>query len=231
MIKKRHLLWMIVMIVMTFLLTWIGAWWFHRQHFQGFELRLTAIETTLGKTNIDSLTTDDVKIEALRNELHKTDQELRKDFNVFIWGIPVTLIGIIGLFFSAYRAALEYAEENLKGEEALLRESTRIAILPANSTFAAVHLKKLGFTKRILTDVSKVKKEDNVDVYFMDNEGGTLTEDDVKAVVKSMPEKAVLVTFKLNIPRDVDNPNTSAANFRSQIYGNLMSAIRYQKML
>ena len=224
--------------IVVILLTSVCSYWYHRQIFSGYENRLADIESRLTRTSIDSLTSDDVKIEALRNTIVKTDAELRKDFSTLLnFGLPATIVAILLFVFGIYKFVADEIDKGrekiiaeTKSEEARLRDSVRIAFMPMNSTFCQSTLISLGFTNVKPIEIDRITKNDNFDIYFIDNESKVFDtkDDEIKNLLNQIPDKSMIFLLGKNM-QGIDIKRFCSASFRSQVYGNLISLARYQK--
>jgi hypothetical protein len=211
-------------------------------------------EIELLKAQPDSSKAYLLDLQKLELKIEKTEHSIRSDFFVLQkLGIPLTVIAFALMFFSIYKSALgfalKHAEETvnryyLPDEERFKREKKLLVLTKegGDSGFVRKLLQDTGFLAAA-TIPDNVKKLDedmlgklldgkNYDLIFLNNERVAFDDDEIKICHGKTPGYTMIFSFNKNLPGDVvASPRAASANFKSQIYGNLINALKYQQYL
>jgi len=224
---------------------------------QELDSRVNALEKILPDTSKGTITplkaaTLEVQIKAVKQQLKETEFNLKSDFgNLLKFGLPVTLIALITFFLSLYKyvyeTAIDKAKEqirkNFRPREEQIKEESKILLLTqptADDSKMYNFLIKSGFSNIVSKKIEGFKLVDdqdqplnlgNFDLLFFNNEGKKYEESDVLNYINNAP-KAMIFWAKggfLHDPQLKDNEKISSASFTSQIYGNLLNILDYQR--
>ncbi len=124
-----------------------------------------------------------------------------------------------------------------QNEENQLKENKRILILSSKDTddgFIKSFFKEMGFKKGSFEKISEYKKQKQpFDLIFFNNEDSKLSQEDIKKYVEESKPNTMFFHFGSVRFSDMDASNNKVAfaNLRTQIYGNLINALRFQKFI
>lgn len=123
-------------------------------------------------------------------------------------------------------------ETNLKKDNTILI----IASNNCNTDFLMEFFSKLGFSKTILRKVSHYEKIDESVKYdilflFRDECNEPLNDVIAKQYIENSRKNSIIFNFGQNIQLPNDKNRFSSATFWSQLYGNLISALKYQEII
>jgi hypothetical protein len=208
------------------------------------------------KSPIDSSkATAILNFQKLELKIDKVETSIRSDFFLLQkLGIPITVLAFVLMFWSIYKSALGFALQNAKEaadryflpEEERFKREKKLLVLTkegGDSEFIRKLLQDTGFLAAS-TIPSNVKKLDDdtllkildsnrFDLIFLNNEKAASFEDDeIKTCHDNTPDYTMIFSFNKNLPTEiVASQRAASANFKSQIYGNLINALKYQKYL
>ncbi|GEM_PF-1409545 len=191
-------------------------------------------------------------------KIDRLETSLRSDF---VWiqqlGIPLTLIAFVLMFWSVYKAALANALEHaqkaveqayLPEEERLKREKKILVLTKAggDSAFIREFLHQTKLSGACTIPQENVKTMDantlsvllngkSYDLILFNNEKIAFEDEELKACFDSTGHTTMIFSFSKNIDKKytemLASPRVSSANFKSQLYGNLINALKYQSYL
>ncbi|WP_367389031.1 NARF domain-containing protein [Lewinella sp. LCG006] len=180
------------------------------------------------------------EIKGLHLKIQQVEVNLKRDYGApLALGIPITFFALIGFGYSLYRfaynSAIKAAEIEMKKyftpiEEQIVENSRLLLLTPSGKTDKKLHklLRNSGFEKIKLKTVEQKKLPSSLDDFdvliFNDFEDTTIIEN----IVQDYPDKAILY-YGTGILKDTTNPSISSARFLSQVYGNLMNLLKYQR--
>jgi len=212
-------------------------------------------EMELLKAQPDSTRAYLMDVQKLELKIEKTEHSIREDYDwLKKFGLPLTLIALAGLFYSIYKSALGFALENAKKtvdryylpDEERFKQEKKLLILTkegGDSGFVRGLLQDTGFlaASTIPENAKLLNKEtfqkildgQTYDLIFLNNEKVAFDDDEIKTCHSETPDYTMIFSFaKSKLPDDiVASQRTASANFKSQIYGNLINALRYQQYL
>ncbi len=201
------------------------------------------------------------KLDALNVEMREIRQQVREDsllIKVFFGTFVIIGISII---VSAWQGAKTFAERQAakmiedvfdkkkedflrlvekQNTEKQLRQTKRILVLTPDGhskTFLEEFFRESEFQPPYFESFTLADKIDfsNYDVVLFNNDDGkSFSKDRTEIVetIRKMPEKTLAFYFggQPNVMLE-DTTKFASANFRSQLYGNLVNALRYQDLL
>jgi len=254
MINKNlpHLLWFIFGIFLTLAICGY-AWWASYGLIPGQVDNLQK-EVQLLSTQTDTAKLHTLSLDKLEFKIHQVEKGIRSDYDwLQKFGLPLTVIALVGLFFSLYKSALGFALQNAKAdidryylpdEERFKREKKLLVLTKegGDSGFIRRLLQDTGFlaASTIPDNVKKLDEETllkildghDYDLIFLNNENVAFEDDEIKTCHSKTPGYTMIFSFNKNLPTDiVASQRAASANFKSQIYGNLINALKYQKYL
>lgn len=204
---------------------------------------------------------DDKKFENKAKELDLKVEEYRQQKSVLDWIAislgPITLLSLWGFWQKAKSMADKKIEERLDKvleekrqlfinvidshdrENQIKREKTILIVSDktANTKFLMGFFKKLGFEKTELLKVDtylELDEQRKYDVLFLfrEQDNHPLEEDVAKLYIKHSRPDSIVFTFGKHL-NDLPNEKyrLSSATFWTQLYGNLVSALKYQELI
>lgn len=212
--------------------------------------QLLGVENKLNQLELkaDSLKLKPFEVQKLELKIDKLEGELRKDYDLLLKvGLPASLLALLGLFYGVYKTAYSFAveeakkeiEKAYKSEEDLMKSEKEIVVLykkGAETSHIRRFFNKLNFEKvtfLCFDDLAQLDKS-KTDLAFLINVAGIYQFEDaeIKTVMSSVKPSSIVFSFGKNVGEDVRAmPQFSSANVESQIYGNLMNTLKYQKVL
>lgn len=249
-------------------------------------------EIELLKAKPDSSKTFLTDLQKLELKIEKTEYSIREDYDwLKKFGLPVTIVALVGLFYSIYKSALGFALENAKQtvnryylpEEERFKRDKKLLVLTKegeDANFMHHLLKDTGFLyasticdnlKKLDDDtLSKMLDGNKYDLILLNNGKAPFTNEEIQLCHDKTPTYTMIFSFgnpaldknpeqdpkvsKLKEPEAnseglkakkeggrepqgklslalVDSPRVSSANFKSQVYSNLINALKYQQYL
>lgn len=196
----------------------------------------------------------------LDNEFIRVEQELKNDFNYMkIFGLffgSVTIISLVVGFISISRHAIKYANKNIEkrldnkfeektktlleviknmSEENQLKTTKKIKVLSDNNSdtiFIKKFFNEMGFENVDFKKTNKFEKLRSYDLLFFNNEDGKMKQEIVEEYVNTSKSNSLFFYFgSIRIKDFGANTPVVATNFRTQLYGNLINMLKYQKVL
>lgn len=232
--------------------SWAWWAWFGRLPNQVQQLQQ---EIEILKKQPDSLKTQALSLEKLDFKIEKVEKEIRSDFD---WiqkaGLPLTLLAFAGLFFSLYKSALGFALQKAKetvdryylpDEERFKREKKLLILTKegGDSQFIRRLLHDTGFLAASTIPETNIKDltekelktilgDNQYDLILLNNENKSFEDTEIRICHSKTPDYTMIFSFSKNLPSDlVSSQRVSSANFKSQIYSNLINALKYQQYL
>lgn len=251
--KINHFFWLIFALAITFFVYGYFMWANYGQlpdKVDQLEKEIELIKVpqdTLKKNNILDLQKLELKIE-------KVETSIRSDFFIIQkLGIPLTALAFVLMFWSVYKSALGFALQNAKNmidryylpdEERFKREKKLLILTKegGDSGFMRQLLQDTGFLTAAYMPgtVRKLDKEtllkildgERYDLILLNNENIPFGDDEIRTCHDETPNYTMIFSFNKNLPSDVvASQRAASASFKSQIYGNLVNALKYQKYL
>lgn len=211
-------------------------------------------EIELLKAQPDSARAFLTDLQQLELKIEKTEHSIREDYDwLKKFGLPLTLIALAGLFYSVYKSALGFALENAQKtvaryylpDEERFKIEKKLLVLTKEGGDS-------GFVRRLLQDtgflaastipenvknldeetLSKILGGKTYDLIFLNNEKASFEDSEIKICHDKTPHYTMIFSFNKNLPGEVvASQRAASANFKSQIYGNLINALKYQQYL
>ncbi len=193
-------------------------------------------------------------LQRLDFKIDRVETEIRKDFFLLQkLGLPLTVIAFALTFWSVYKSALGFALQKAKetvdryylpDEERFKREKKLLVLTKegGDSGFMRKLLHDTGFlaVSTISTNVKQLNEEtlrkildgNKYDLILLNNENAAFEDDEIRTCHSKTPDFTMIFSFNKNLPTDiVASHRAASANFKSQIYGNLINALKYQQYL
>jgi hypothetical protein len=219
------------------------------------------VEDLKNKVELISIQSDTAKsrmltLDKLEFKIDQVEKGIRNDYDwLQKFGLPLTIVALVAIFFSIYKAALGFALQNAKevinqaylSDEDVFKAEKRILVLTkkgGDTQFIRQFLWQTGLLQAAtipkentesLTEkvLQKLFKDDTYDLIFLNNEKVAFEDTEIKLCFSLMPENTMLFNFgNKNLPDDLTAfQNVTSAKFKSQIYGNLINAFKYQKCM
>lgn len=250
--------------LVIFLLLGLFEYWFwnkSRQRIEGMSEKMELLEEAFQQNpqKADSLAIQKLalEIQKLEHKVEAYDDALRNDFFIITrFGIPATLIGLLGLFWAVYKTSLSFAldeakkerEKQFKPVEQMLREEKKILILhhpkvaPADQADIQNHFNASKFWNVHHTNFSNEDGLKNVswqeyDLIMFNNQSRKDSEHFTEEMVEEVLEKyyirpdAVLFYYNGgNLEEFRADERFSSANFKSQIVPNILNLLKFQDL-
>jgi hypothetical protein len=194
-------------------------------------------------------------LQKLQLQIEKTEADLRSDFLLIQKiGIPATLIALALMFFSIYKSALGFALDKARKtidryylpDEERLKQEAKLLVLTkegGDSAFIRKFLHDTGFLAASTIPPKNVEQLDetsfleilageNYDLIFLNGEGKKFEDAEIQICHSKTLNNTMIFSFNNTLPKDlVESERAASANFKSQIYGNLINALKYQQYL
>ncbi len=212
--------------------------------------QLSNVENKLNQLELkaDSLKLKPYEVQKLELKIDKLESELRKDYDLLLrGGIPASLLALLisfyGLYKMAYSFALEEAKKEIekayKSEEDLMKSEKEIVVIYKNGVETndiRRFFHKLNFKNPQFLAFDKITELDTnkTDLVFLINPEGTFqfSDIDIDTIIININPFTVVFNFGANVGKDIrEKKQFSSATMDSQIYGNLINALKYQKVL
>lgn len=203
---------------------------------------------------------DDKKFENKSKELDLKLEEYKQQKTLVDWIAlslgGLTIVSLWGLWQRAKSIAEKKIEEKFESllsdkklqliniidshdKETNLKKDNTIYIIASNNSntdFLLEFFKKLGFSKTVLRKVSQYEKiEEHIkyDILFLfrDETNEPLSDEVSKQYIEDSRNDAIIFNFGKNIQLSNGKSRFSSASFWSQLYGNLISALKYQEII
>ena len=203
---------------------------------------------------------DDKKFENKSKELDLKIEEYKQQKMIMDWialGLGgITIISLWGFWQKAKALANKKIEEKFDTlldekkqqliniitkhdkEDKLKNENTIhvVCASEAKTEFLIEFFKKLGFAKPIIKKISsyeEIDKQIKYDILFLFREEGNspLSDELSKAYIENSRTDSVVFIFGKHIDLSTIKSRSSSATFWSQLYGNLISALKYQELI
>jgi len=221
---------------------WLAGFFIAQQYYGDLETRLQTLEIQYA----NSLKTgQEIKMDEVKLLISKSVEEVKDQYDVFLKiGLPFTIAALFASIFGAYRWAADMgkqkAEEAFKDPETLLKDSKRILVLTPdgeNEAFLHSFFQLMGFNTPTFKRTSEIEsiKSQHFDLAVLN------VPSDAPRIVSAKNDLIEEITMAKSIfyfglgqvsntKLDQDG-RLSYANAKSQLYGNLINAMKFQKML
>lgn len=239
--ENKYKIWLFV-ISTTFACGGLLGFYISRQYYGDVETRLQSLETQFA-ANIKP--GQEIKMEEVKIWISKSEENIRKEYDIlYKFGLPFTIISLLTAIFGANKWAAEIAkqkaEDTFKDPETLLKEGKKILVITPDgqdTEFITIFFHLMGFrTPEYIkvTEIDKYKSKDfDLAVLNVPNDKSKITSE--------FNDKIALLTMAKSVfyfgPGQVSNyllekeGRLSFANAKSQLYSNLINALKFQKML
>lgn len=205
-------------------------------------------------------TIDDKKFENKSKELDLKLEEYKQQKTVLDW-IAIgaggfSIISLLGFWLKAKSYANKKIEEKFHtifeekkdllvnmidayDKEKLLKEEKSVYIIAskvADTKFLSDFFKKLGFVNvkiDLVTDYNPIDNNNKYDLLFVFREenNNPLSDEITKKYIVNSRQDSIVFIFGKHIDLANFKTRSSSATFWSQLYGNLISALKYQKII
>ena len=239
--EKRYWLYLFVISLSVGLGILIGYFCVHA-YFSNFETRLNYLEANYTNSLKNG---QEIKLDEVKVLIDKSQAELRDKSNLLTYfGLPFTIAALLGSIFSAFKWAAEIAKEEakkaFKDPDLSLKESKSLLVVTPDkqdeswirSFFQLMDFNTPTFKKT--SDLDSVKNEKfDLAILNVPNDEPRKESAHNGDIDKLTMAKAVFYFG----PGQVSNKTLdmfgklSYANAKSQLYGNLINALKFQKML
>ncbi len=193
-------------------------------------------------------------------KVRQIEQKLDSDYEYMKWigiiGGSFTVIGlgwaIISIIIKLKKIGIAKSEEIIEKkfheekdkilklvenqtEENQFKQNKRILILSHSETediFLKKFFKELGFLKANFKKIDGFVELENHDVLFFNNENGKFEQGLIEQLIENSDKNTVFFYFgSIRIKDFGTESRVVATNYKTQIYGNLINALKYQKIL
>jgi uncharacterized protein YneF (UPF0154 family) len=234
--EKKYWLWLFIVAVTFFGGTILG-FYLCKQYYGDIETQIQFLKSN----------PKDIKLEEVKLLIDKSNLEIKQQYDLAIkFGLPLSIAALLASIFGAYKWAAEMAKEEAKkamrSDEDIIRQERNIIVLGKENgdrNDIVKYLRNANFDK-----VSDDKWEEGLelkdyDLVFIHNfkTDSSFTNEEVARILALSKSNAVIFSFgKISGSGQleqalVDNPRVNSALFKSQIYGNLLNALKYQQQL
>lgn len=239
--NQKHWLYLLV-IGFTVGLSSILGFFLAQQYYGDMEARLQTLETQY----VASLKSDqELKLDEIKIYVDKQVEEVKNQYTVaMVIGLPATIAALLASIFLAYEMAAKMArervEEAFKDPEALLKEKKRILVITpekGDATWLNQFFLRMGFAQPTYVQVDKLStlKNKHFDLAIFNNlHSNPVTLSVVEDTLKDFKGAISVFYFGqgvVKIQKLEENGMLSYAGTKSQLYGNLINALKFQKML
>lgn len=238
--EKRYLLWFFIITLAAFAGFFTGYFVVH-SFYADVEARLQMLETQYAASLRQG---QELRLDEVKMLISKSAEDIKnKCYVLYIIGLPFTVIALLTSIFGAFKWAAEMAKEKakeaFKDPETLLKEYKKILVLSSNvdgETWARRFFSRMGFNLATYDHIDNCSAHANkrYDLVFLNF--GENPSDPNPLIAKCVEHQVARSVFYFGKGRaaheSLDQEGKLAyANTKSQIYGNLINALRYQKML
>jgi uncharacterized protein YneF (UPF0154 family) len=232
--EKKYWLWLFIVAVTFFGGTIIG-FYLCKQYYGDVETQIQFLKSN----------PKDLKLEEVKLLIDKSNLEIKQQYDLAIkFGLPLSIAALLASIFGAYKWAAEMAKEEAKkairSEEDIIRQERNIIVLGKENgdrIDIVKYLRNANFDK--VSDA--VWKDDldltDYDLVFIHNfPNYAFSNEEVNKILAKSKSNAVLFSFGKVVEGNlndslVNNTRVNSALFKSQIYGNLLNALKYQQQL
>jgi hypothetical protein len=243
--ENRYWLWLFI-IGLTVGLGCLFGFFLAQQYYEDLEKRLDTLE----KQYVTSLKPgQEVKMDELKVYVDKEVIKIQSQYDLVMkLGLPATIAALLASIFGAYRWAAEIAKQKaeaaFKDRETILKEHKRIVVLtPEGNAEAEIWIRKfftsLEFRQTFFKKTTEIEslKNEQFDLILINADGDSIKQDDLTKLLKDIVDvlgaRPVFYFGKGKAENsDLDKDGRlSYANAKSQLYGNLINALKFQAML
>lgn len=240
MVEKRILLFLFLLSITVAFGCFMGYFFAHA-YFSDMETRLQMLETQYANSLKAG---QEVRMDEVKILIAKSEESIKDQARLLTWiGLPGTIIALLTAIFGAFKWAAEIAKEKamevFKDPETLLKESKKILILTPQSddeTWIRKFIFAFGFSQATFDKIENLNNhpEKNYDIVLIntpDDESGNTGI--IADCVSKQLGKSVFYFGKGKATNELldKEGRLSFANAKSQLYGNLINALKFQKML
>jgi hypothetical protein len=242
--KNKYWVWLFV-VATTFAVGGLTGFYIVRQYYSDLDSRLLMLEIQ-NTANLKS--GQEIKMEEVKVWIAKSEENTKKEYDIFLkFGLPLTISALLTSIFGAYRWAAEIAkekaEEAFKDPETLLKENKKILVLTPNgqsveflySFFQIMKFqtpKYVSYNKPEDLDSLKSQYFDLIVLNVPDDVSGMDSQENTNIAHLTMGKSVFYFgPGKAKNPQLESTGKLSFANAKSQLYGNLINALKFQKML
>lgn len=197
-------------------------------------------------------------LKKLEYKIEKVQQDTLEEVSwIKKLGIPLTIAGLALLFWSLYKSAysiaLQHAKETVARyylpDEDRFKLEKKILVLTkegGDTAFLRKFFNDTGFESAVTIPRENLKSLDTeslkkvtdgyiFDFVFLNNENESLrfSDEEISSCLAGTPSATMIFHFgKPNLlPELMKSQRVASASFKSQIYGNLINALKYQQFL
>lgn len=192
-----------------------------------------------------------LEIQKLEQTVRENDTSLRNDFYWMLrFGIPATLIGLLGLFWGVYKSTYSWAlseakkaiEKQYKPEEQLLREEKKILVVHyagadrsgIQAHFLASKFDNVNHVSSKESDLKGYNFRDYDLIMFNNNskeQGEYFTESQIREFIDQARSSTVFFYYNGgHLQQLQSNERFNSANFKSQIVPNILNLLKFQDL-
>lgn len=241
MTTKRLYLYFFIISLFTGLGAYIG-YYVASSNYSDMETRLQTLETGY-KSSLRA--GQEIKMDEVKILIDKSAEEVKKGCWLLTYvGFPLTIIALLISIYQAYKWSVEMAKEEikniLKDPYTLLKENKHILVLtPRGDSEGFEWIQRffvgMGFKNTNFEYLENFKehKGGKYDLIFLNIGGENNCQQEIDDLAKLYPRSMLFYfgTSRVKHPELDKAGRLSYANTRAQIYGNLMNALNFHKVL
>lgn len=239
--KKEHYLYLIVCAI-TVTISVIIGFSLAQRYYGDLEARVELIEQQFRDTLKPG---QEVKMDELKVYVDKETTAFRNQYQVvMIFGLPLTLAAILATIFFAYQYAAELAkskaEKAFRDPDVMLKENCKILVITPDvkndlwleKFFLLMEFPRPEFISTSEYDTIKDKQFDLAILNVPNDKERTLSSQN-DFIEKITNSKSVFYFGPGSVNNELlsKDGRLSFANAKSQLYGNVINALKFQKML
>lgn len=220
------------------------------------ENKINVIE--MHKINLDDKFQN--KSESLDIQVREIEAKLIKDYNyieILVWSFgSIAILGLLTLFISIFRYIHKIAKAKVDEKfdalfnaekdklvqlidnqitENSLRKNKKILVITSNSsddTFIRRFFRGMEFEKVEFKSISSYSQVDrSFDLVFINNESGTIDNEVIEDYINRGNNRLIFHFGASRLPEEwVKDNKIALANYRVQLYGNLINTLKYQEI-
>lgn len=235
--ENRYWLWLFI-IGITVGLGCLFGFFLAQQYYGGLETRLQSLENQYAASLKPG---QEIKMDEVKIYVDKQTGEIKNQYDLVMkLGLPATIAALLASIFGAYRWAAEIAkqkaEEAFKDPETVLKEQKRILVLTLDKedeSWIRRFFFSLGFPQPVFKKTSELGAltNEHFDLVLVNTPNDTTGQKEL--IGKILIGKSVFYFGKGKAENEIldKDGRLSYANAKSQLYGNLINALKFQKML
>lgn len=239
--EKRYWLWLFI-IGLTVGIGCLVGYSLAHAYFSDVEARLQMLETQYAASLKAG---QEIKLEEIKILIAKSEESVKDQARLLIWiGLPGTIIALLAAIFAAFKWAAEFAKDEAKAAfkdpDSMLKEGKSILVITPNGSDAswlAGFFQKMDFnppTFKLTSQIDDLAGE-KYDIAILnapdDPPKQTSPHNDL---IRKMTMAKSVFYFGPGFVNNAQLDNLgklSFANAKSQLYGNLINALKFQKVL